>query len=540
MCSARWSLTHTPAWRTRPVQICLPAYTLSVRGIGKSTAGVSGPGFTPAAEHVAASCVAQHGPRARCCVNPARSPITTMAATRLLSLCRHLRRHLTHALPCATRLTHHSITFTLGDATACSRMPTVISLTHSDLAHAVSLTLGRSLTHRALLTRGVSLTHGVLVSTHLGTLATTPLTHGVASTHGGALTPCTTQTRTTTLGISVPTRGSGASIPPSSPGTRSQHPSPRPRKARPNPPGRDPPQGGKLPPLVPAGGYPTARTGSLHVPRAHPHRPPLTPCVCVCASLTLSNSPSISCVSVDLLVSVVPSCLLVSASFWRLSHIFTLVNLAFSLSHSRPSLCFTPCSFTISAYLILAFSLNCSILSLPIPFTSSLISLVHVSVTPISFSLSVTVTLLTQHVPRIILSLPASTAGLTAVALPSSLFAPTRGIAILISTVVAFMPTCVFVSIFVFISFICCVFTVIACRILSSALGSTRIGGIWRRGEGEVSYAAAAAAPISGSGFSWGSSCSCTTNISCSGFSSWAMDSTHSTSIPNTPGSRSP
>ena len=45
------------------------------------------------------------------------------------------------------------MTFTPGDAAACSRMPTVISLTYSDLTHAVFLTLGRSLT------RAVSLTH---------------------------------------------------------------------------------------------------------------------------------------------------------------------------------------------------------------------------------------------------------------------------------------------------------------------------------------------------------------------------------------------
>ena len=44
-------------------------------GSATSTAGVPGPSFTPAAEHVGASCVARHGPHARCCANPARSPL---------------------------------------------------------------------------------------------------------------------------------------------------------------------------------------------------------------------------------------------------------------------------------------------------------------------------------------------------------------------------------------------------------------------------------------------------------------------------------
>ena len=38
-----------------------------------STACVSGPDFTCAGAHATASCAALHEPRARCCVNPARS-----------------------------------------------------------------------------------------------------------------------------------------------------------------------------------------------------------------------------------------------------------------------------------------------------------------------------------------------------------------------------------------------------------------------------------------------------------------------------------
>ena len=40
-----------------------------------STAGVSGPGFTPTGEHVAVSCAARHEPRARRRANPARFPL---------------------------------------------------------------------------------------------------------------------------------------------------------------------------------------------------------------------------------------------------------------------------------------------------------------------------------------------------------------------------------------------------------------------------------------------------------------------------------
>ena len=83
-------------------------------------------------------------------------------------------------------------------------------------------------------------------------------------------------------GFSPPLGLLGPPYRPSSACTRSQHSSPRPRKARPNLPGRDPLQGGILPPLVPEGGYPTACTGSQHALRAHPHCPPLPVCVCVC------------------------------------------------------------------------------------------------------------------------------------------------------------------------------------------------------------------------------------------------------------------
>ena len=242
----------------------------------------------------------------RCTVRTSRSPpckpgtvpIAATAAARPLSpICRRRRLHSTHAHLRVTTIRHHSITFTPGDAAACSRMPTVISLTHSDLTHAVPLTLGRSLTHGCSHTRavsgayvtpptqgasfthtGCSLIHRVLGSTHPGTLVTTPLTHG------GALTPFTTHTGTITLGIRSPLRLPGPPYPPSSSCTRQQHSPPQLRLARPNPPGRESPQGGILPPLVPGGGYPAACTGSRDIPRARPHCPPLPPCVCVFCS----------------------------------------------------------------------------------------------------------------------------------------------------------------------------------------------------------------------------------------------------------------
>ena len=81
--------------------------------------------------------------RARPC-RPGTVPIETTAATRHLSRhsrSLHLHSPLAHLRATTPRL--HSITHTLtpGDVAACSRMPTAISLTHSDLTHAVFLTL---------------------------------------------------------------------------------------------------------------------------------------------------------------------------------------------------------------------------------------------------------------------------------------------------------------------------------------------------------------------------------------------------------------
>ena len=67
---------HTRS-RREPIQSKsdYPAWPLSIAGSATSTADVPGPGFTPAAEHVGVSCVARHGPHARCRANPARSPL---------------------------------------------------------------------------------------------------------------------------------------------------------------------------------------------------------------------------------------------------------------------------------------------------------------------------------------------------------------------------------------------------------------------------------------------------------------------------------
>ena len=68
---------HTPARVENPSSpnpATQPGFCPSV-GSATSTAGGPGPGLTPAAEHVGVSCVARPGPHARCCANPARSPM---------------------------------------------------------------------------------------------------------------------------------------------------------------------------------------------------------------------------------------------------------------------------------------------------------------------------------------------------------------------------------------------------------------------------------------------------------------------------------
>ena len=194
------------------------------------------------------------------------------------SLCRYSRHaHLRVTTP-RLHSTKFTFTPTPGDAAACSRMATDISRVYSDLTHAVflpthgrSLTRGASFTHTTpltpagalthgvsstqgllltpvvpltytgALTRGVCLTqggshtraashahvvsspcgapftHGVPGSTHSGTLANTPLTHGgslalgvaLGVAHGVSLTPFTTHThRDTRTGDLIYTRGS--------------------------------------------------------------------------------------------------------------------------------------------------------------------------------------------------------------------------------------------------------------------------------------------------------------------------------------------
>ena len=67
---------HTPARveNLSSPEFSYPAWLLSVAGSATFTAHVSGPGFTPASEHVAVSCAARPEPRARRRVNPARFP----------------------------------------------------------------------------------------------------------------------------------------------------------------------------------------------------------------------------------------------------------------------------------------------------------------------------------------------------------------------------------------------------------------------------------------------------------------------------------
>ena len=112
----------------------------------------------------------------------------------------HAHRHLPHIQRPHTRC----LSYTRPLTHSCR-----FTHTHTiPLTHAGALTRGVSLIHGASATHTPSLTHGVLGSTHPGTLATTPLTHGVT------LTPFTTHTGTFTLGNSVTSRAPGASIPP--------------------------------------------------------------------------------------------------------------------------------------------------------------------------------------------------------------------------------------------------------------------------------------------------------------------------------------
>ena len=129
----------------------------------------------------------------RCTARTARSllcqpgtvPIKTTAATRPLSLICRSRRLLsphTHLRVTMPRLL--SIKFTPGDAAACSCMPTDISLTHSDLTHAVFLTHSRSLTHRASLTHTTPLTPAGALTRGVSPTHRASLTYTGALTHG--------------------------------------------------------------------------------------------------------------------------------------------------------------------------------------------------------------------------------------------------------------------------------------------------------------------------------------------------------------------
>ena len=75
-CAGHVELSHTrPPGDPIHSESVYPAWLLSVAGSATSTAGISGPGFTPASEHVVVSCAARHEPRARRRANPARFPM---------------------------------------------------------------------------------------------------------------------------------------------------------------------------------------------------------------------------------------------------------------------------------------------------------------------------------------------------------------------------------------------------------------------------------------------------------------------------------
>ena len=147
-------------------------------------------------------------------------PYTQLPHTRCYS---PKTRSLTHSCPTHT---HHS-THPRGGPHRGASLP-----------HGCSHTRAISAAHAASSACGAPFTHGVLGSTHTGTLANTPLTHGVSSTlgvssaygvslalgvcstlgvpftHGVALTPFTAHTGTLTPGILATSRAPGVSIPP--------------------------------------------------------------------------------------------------------------------------------------------------------------------------------------------------------------------------------------------------------------------------------------------------------------------------------------
>ena len=124
-----------------------PGFCPSV-GSATSTAGVPGPGFTPAAEHVGVSCIARPGPHARCPANPARSPLqlrplpgpcfSTVAVVVSVQHTRsnsrvsrdsHTTTLLTGRRGCMLTHAHRHLPYTQRPHTRCS--PHTRSLTHS-------------------------------------------------------------------------------------------------------------------------------------------------------------------------------------------------------------------------------------------------------------------------------------------------------------------------------------------------------------------------------------------------------------------------
>ena len=151
---------HTPARLENPSSPNpLPSLPSVRRGYGNIYRGRFRTGFhsRKRARGGLVRCTARTSRSPPC--KPGAVPNTATAATRPLSICHRGRLHSIHAHLRVTTLTHHSITLTPGDAAVCARIPTVISLTYSDLTHAVSLTLGRSLTRAVSITHTIPLTH---------------------------------------------------------------------------------------------------------------------------------------------------------------------------------------------------------------------------------------------------------------------------------------------------------------------------------------------------------------------------------------------
>ena len=284
------SHTHPPGEPIRSESIYQHTFCPSRDQLHRPRA-FSGPGFTPASEHVGVSCQARPEPRARRRANPARFPKQLRP---LLGLCPSVSVALSRSSSRVSRDSHtsplHSLSETRLRAPACRPS----SPSHTATSHTLSLSHSAAHSrmpfpshtwfhsHTAFHSHRGFYPHTVLRSctgslSHTRSLSHTPLHPRYARVAARILSHSYTHTSTPHTpgqphwGIVSPQGFPGPPCPPSSVCTRQQHSPPLTRLARPNSPGRDSLQESIASPFVPGGGYPAARTGSTNSPAAHAH-----------------------------------------------------------------------------------------------------------------------------------------------------------------------------------------------------------------------------------------------------------------------------